>query len=481
MTIKTPGLLEKKMLLDGKWVSKKEKMKIYNPQDNNLIGTVPLADESDAEVALNAAVNGAETARLMPVHQRIEILRKVSEEIDSRIEELAKIIALEGIKTIQEARKEVERCAMTLRISSEEARRIKGETIPFDQQPGSENKIGYYTREPIGIIVAITPFNDPLNLVAHKIGPAIAGGNAVILKPHNETPFSALVLSEIFINAGLPKNVLQVLTGRGRVIGQKLIADDRVRMVSFTGGKEAGENIVRTAGLKKVSMELGSNAPTILMDDADLEHAIPSIVSGAYWAAGQNCLHVQRLFVHKKIYNDVVDQFTALAKKYSMGDKLANNTDMGPLINGKAADKVEKMVDEALKSGANLLIGGTRNGNFYSPTLIENVSPKSELSTEEVYGPVTVIESFTDFDAAIKRANETDYGLQAAIFTSNLNLAFKGISELKVGGVMVNDSTDYRIDAMPFGGNKKSGLGREGVHYTLMDMTEPKVSCFTLE
>ncbi|MGM8365994.1 aldehyde dehydrogenase family protein [Virgibacillus sp. W0181] len=473
--------LNKKMLLNGKWTSKEEEMEIRNPQDNSIIGTVPLADERDAEIALEAAVEGAETARLMPVHQRISILQKASEEIESRVEEFAKVIAMEGIKTIRESRKEVERCAATLRISSEEARQIKGETIPFDQQPGSENKVGYYTREPIGIIVAITPFNDPLNLVAHKVGPAIAGGNAIILKPHNETPFSALMLAEVFVNAGLPENVLQVLTGRGRVIGKKLITDERVRMVSFTGGRETGESIIKMAGLKKVSMELGSNAPTIVMNDADIDLAVPSTVSGAFWAAGQNCLHVQRLFVHEEIYGTFVDRFITMAKEYKVGDKMGEDTDMGPLINEKAAKKVEAIVNEALAEGANLLMGGTRDGNFYAPTLIENVPYHSELNSEEVYGPVTIIESFAHFNDAVKRANDVDYGLQAAIFTSSLDTAFKGMSELRVGGVMINDSTDYRIDAMPFGGTKGSGLGREGVHFTIMDMTEPKVSCFTLK
>ncbi|MDQ0247839.1 glyceraldehyde-3-phosphate dehydrogenase (NADP+) [Bacillus fengqiuensis] len=476
----TTEIMDKKMLLNGEWVSRDEYMEVRDPQDGKLVGTVPLANLDDVDIALEAAVRGSERAHSMPIHQRISILRKATEELENRVEEFARVIALEGIKTIREARKEVMRCVETLRISSEEARRIKGETIPFDQSPGSENKVGYYMREPVGIILAITPFNDPLNLVAHKIGPAIAGGNAIILKPHEETPLCALMLAEVLMNAGLPKGVLQVITGIGREIGEKLVTDSRVRMISFTGGQLTGEKIIKMAGLKKVSMELGSNAPTIIMNDADLDLAVPSCVSGAFWAAGQNCLHVQRLLVHSEIYDLFKERFISLSSSYQVGDKLDENTDMGPLINEEAAKRVEQSVNEALSNGANLLMGGNRNGNFYAPTLLENVPNNTRLSYEEIYGPVTIIESFTNFEDAINRANSVDYGLQAAIFTRNLETAFKGISDLKVGAVMINESTDYRIDAMPFGGTKGSGLGREGVYFTLMEMTEPKVSCFNI-
>src|SRR5699024_1549562 len=477
MASNTREVISKKMLLNGEWVTRQKQMEIRNPQDNRVIGKVPLASEEDAEKALNGAVQGAEIARLMPTHKKISILQKAAEEVDEYTEKFAQTIALEGIKTIREARKEVKRCVNTLRIASEEARQLTGETVPFDQMPGSEKKMGYYTREPVGVIAAITPFNDPLNLIAHKVAPAIAGGNAVILKPHNETPFSALMLAEVFVRVGLPKNVLKVLSGRGRVVGQKLITDERVQMISFTGGRSTGEDMIKMAVLKKASMELGSNAPTIIMEDADLELALPSVVSGAFAGAGQNCLHVQRLLVHESVYDTVSERFISMAQKYKVGDKLDESTDMGPLINEKAAIKVETMVNEALNKGAKLLMGGTREGNFYAPTLIANVPVDVDLNTEEIYGPVTVIESFNNFDQAITRANAVDYGLQAAIFTSNLDTAFRGIAELQVGGVMINDSTDYRIDAMPFGGTKGSGLGREGVHYTLLDMTNPKVSC----
>jgi glyceraldehyde-3-phosphate dehydrogenase (NADP+) len=469
-----------KMLLNGQWVDRKNCIEILNPQNGELVGTVPIANLEDVEVALESAVSASEVARTMPAHQRISILRKAADMVEVQKEDFARTIALEGIKTIREARKEVARCVETLRISSEEARRISGETIPFDQSMGSEDKIGYYVREPAGIIVAITPFNDPLNLVAHKVGPAIASGNAVILKPHSATPLSALMLAEVLVNAGLPKGVLQVLTGNGREIGPKLVSDPRVRMVSFTGGLSTGEKIIKMAGLKKVSMELGSNCPTIVMDDADLEYAVASSVSGAFWAAGQNCLHVQRIFVQSGIYEGFKESFIKLVKDYKVGDKLDESTDMGCLINEYEAKRVERTVNDALQSGANLLTGGEREGSFYTPTVIENVPKHSTLCQDEIYGPVTILEQFDNLDQAIERANSVNYGLQGAIFTHNMNAAFKAISKLKVGGVMVNESTDYRIDSMPFGGTKGSGLGREGVRFSIMEMTEPKVVCIKL-
>ena len=431
-------------------------------------------------VAIRAAEKGFEIARNLPTHERMAILNRAADYIAAHHEDYARTIAAEGIKTIREARKEVTRCIDTLRLSAEEARRISGETIPFDQRPDSNGRLGYYQREPIGIIGAITPFNDPLNLVAHKVGPAIAAGNAIIVKPDSKTPLSALRLGEAFDRAGIPAGVLQVISGAGREVGDVLVTDRRVRMISFTGGTEVGETIAHKAGLKKVGMELGSNCPVIVMDDADLELALESNVSGAFWAAGQNCLHVQRLLIHEDIYDDFVERFVAAAEAYQVGDKMDETTDMGPLINEAAAVRVKAMVDEALDAGATLLTGGERSGAFIAPTVLTDLPDSCALAREEVYGPVTIIYKFLSLDGAIARANCVDYGLQAGIFTNNLNVAFRAISELQVGGVMVNESTDYRIDAMPFGGKKGSGLGREGVHFAVEEMTEPKVVCLNL-
>jgi glyceraldehyde-3-phosphate dehydrogenase (NADP+) len=469
-----------KMLLNGEWVDGPEKSEIRNPQDNSLVDTVPRAGVEDMQQAIEAAARGAERSRELPVHQRMSILNRAADIIAERHEEYARTIALEGIKTIREARKEVTRCIDTLRVSAEEARRLDGETISFDQMPGSENRFGYYIREPIGIIGAITPFNDPLNLVAHKVGPAIAGGNAIIVKPDSKTPLSALKLAEAIHVAGVPAGVLQVITGPGREIGDVLVTDSRVRMISFTGGNPVGEAIARKAGLKKIGMELGSNSPVIVMPDTDLDLAVEANVSGAYWAAGQNCLHVQRLLVHNNIYDEFVSRFTAAAEAYTVGDKLDEATDMGPLIDEKEAIRVETMVNEAVEKGATVLTGGKRTGSFYAPTLLADVPDTAAISQEEIYGPVTVIYRFDTLGEAIERANNVSFGLQAGIFTQNLNTAFEASKRLHCSGVMINDSTDYRIDAMPFGGVKGSGLGREGIRFALEEMTEPKLVCFNL-
>ncbi len=469
-----------KMLLNGEWVDRSEKLEVRNPQDNSLIDTVPQGSAEDMKQAIDAAVVGAERARKMPVHQRMTILHKAADILAAEHETYARTIAQEGVKTIREARKEVTRCIETIRISAEEARRIKGETIPFDQMPGSENRLGYYFREPVGIIGAITPFNDPLNLVAHKVGPAIAGGNAIIVKPDSKTPLSALMLGKALHEAGLPPGVLQVIPGPGRKIGDVLVGDPRVRMISFTGGPNVGKAIMSKVGLKKVGMELGSNSPVIVMPDADLDLALAACVSGGFWAAGQNCLHTQRLLLHDEIYDEFAARFVTLAEAYKVGDKLDEATDIGPLINETEAIRVERMVNEAIEHGATLLTGGKRNGSFYDPTALDNLPESCELAQEEIYGPVVILYRFHTLDEAIQKANDVDYGLQAGIFTKDIQTAFQAAADLQCGGVMINDSTDYRIDDMPFGGVKGSGLGREGIRFALQEMTEPKVVCFNL-
>ncbi|WP_163183202.1 aldehyde dehydrogenase family protein [Neobacillus sedimentimangrovi] len=477
MTVQMRG---QKMLLGGQWVGRDEVIEVRDPQDNSLIDTVPAASKDDAILCIEEAKEGAKIAASIPVHERIRIIQSAANYIEENKEKFAYMISREGSKTIREAEKETARCIQTLRISAEEARRIQGETISFDQMPGSENRVGYYYRFPIGIIAAITPFNDPLNLVAHKVGPAIASGNAIIVKPASVTPLSALMLAEAFEQAGLPPKVLSVITGHGSEIGDILVTHPAIRMISFTGGVEAGENIIRKAGLKKISMELGSNSPVIVLDDADLEDAVESSISGAFWAAGQNCLGVQRIYVQEKIWDDFRDAFVTRTQEYRVGDKQLRETDMGPLINEKEAKRVEKMVNEAIEKGAVLLTGGKRNGAFYSPTVLTNVPDECKLAKEEIFGPVVLLYPISDLDEAIQKANSVEYGLQAGIFTKDIDKAQKAISQLDVGGIMINDSSDYRIDAMPFGGVKKSGLGREGIKFAIQEMTEPKVVCFKL-
>lgn len=469
-----------KMIIGGKWVDKKEKIDVVNPYDGKVVDTVPRGTAADVAEAVTIAQKGYEINRFLPVHKRISILKKTAELMQDRYDDLARTIATEGSKTIKEARKEVGRAINTITISAEEARRINGETIPFDSAVGSENRLGYYYRFPIGIIAAITPFNDPLNLVAHKLGPAVAGGNAVVLKPATVTPLSGLKLAECMLDAGLPGEIISVVTGHGSEIGDALVSDPRVRMISFTGGVEAGERIVKMAGLKKIGMELGSNSPVVVMDDCKIPEAVESCVSGAFWAVGQNCIGVQRIYIHKAIYEEFRNRFVERTKRYKTGYQLDEDTDMGPMITEADAVRTLAWVDEAVSGGAKVLTGGTRNGTLVQPTTLENVPAGCKLDCQEIFGPVVCLYPVEDLEEAVEKANSVNYGLHGAIFTQDLNNAFYAITRMDVGGIIVNDSTDYRVDLMPFGGIKNSGLGREGIKYALQEMTEPKVVCFNL-
>ncbi|WP_101842165.1 aldehyde dehydrogenase family protein [Halobacillus sp. Marseille-P3879] len=470
-----------KMLIGGKWVEGKKSVEVVNPQNNEPIATVPLASKDQMLEAVEAAERAYQTTTVWPTHERIAILTKVSNYMMEHAEDFAKVIASEGSKTINEARGEVKRAAQTIQISAEEARRINGETINFDQNEGSENRVGYYYRFPIGVVGAITPFNDPLNMVAHKIGPAIASGNAIVLKPATVTPLSALKLADAFVKAGLPEGFLSVVTGSGREIGNTLVQHPAVQMISFTGGPEAGEKITQKAGTKKLSMELGSNSPVIVLEDADLHDAVQSTVSGAFSAVGQNCIGVQRVYVQKSIYDTFLDTFVNRTSELNVGDKMDELTDMGPLISEKEALRVENWVNEAVGKGAVVEFGGKRKGAYYTPTILSNVPEDATIAKEEIFGPVVLIYPVDSLYEAVEKANDVNYGLQAGIFTSNINQAFYAIKHMNVGGIMINDSSDYRIDAMPFGGTKGSGIGREGIQFAIESMTEAKVVSFRLQ
>lgn len=473
-------LLTKKMLLAGEWVTREKKISVENPQNGEIIAQIPVANKEDALFAIEEGVKGAKIASRLSVFERMSILNRAANWIEERKQLFAQTISLEGSKTIREARKEVKRCIQTIRISAEETRRLHGKTLSFDQMEGNENRIGYYQRLPIGLIVAITPFNDPLNLVAHKLGPAIAAGNAIIIKPSTVTPLSALLLAEAFEQAGLPKKVLSVLPGHSSEIGDVLVSHPAVRMISFTGGYEAGKEIASKAGVKKLSMELGSNSPCIVLKDAEIKEAVESIVSGAFWAAGQNCIGVQRVYIEEELYADFEEAIVYRTSQLQIGDKFSEKTDMGPLITKKEAIRIENLVDEAISNGAHCLCGGKREGTYYLPTILTNVDAESKIAKEELFGPVVILDSVKNLSEAIKKSNDVSYGLQAGIFTKNLDLAFRAIKELEYGGIMVNDSSDFRIDAMPFGGMKQSGIGREGVEFSIQEMTELKVICFRL-
>lgn len=451
-------------------------MTVRNPFDGTKVGEVVDMPASSATTIIDTALLGASIARNLPRHERARILEKTALAVDADKEGFARLIVAESGKTLKQARKEVLRCINTLKLSSEEAKRNAGEVIAFDAYVGSESRQGWFTREPLGVIVAITPYNDPLNLVVHKLGPAIAGGNAVVLKPSELTPLSAIKLVDCLIQAGLPAPVVSVATG-GAALGKALVAHRAVRMVSFTGGFATGEQISRIAGLKKLAMDLGGNAPVIVMADCAVSDAVEACVSGAFWAAGQNCIGTQRILIEAPVYEAFKKGFVDKTRALVVGDPANERTDVGPMISEAVAKRSETLVNQAMDHGATLLFGNVRNGSLYSPTVLENVDHDCSLWCEEVFSPVVILQSVGSLDEALTLANEPEYSLHAGIFTSNLNVALCAAKRLEAGGVMINDSSDYRFDAMPFGGSKYGSMGREGVRFAYEEMTQPKVIC----
>ncbi|WP_166360612.1 aldehyde dehydrogenase family protein [Pseudomonas akapageensis] len=449
---------------------------VLNPFDGSVVGTVPEMCAAHVPHLLAQGRSGAQVCAGLPRYRRAQILEQAARNIERDAGSFARLIVDEAGKTIRQAEKEVKRCINTLKLSAEEAKRNAGEVVPFDAYEGSESRQGWFSREPLGLIVAITPYNDPLNLVAHKLGPAIAGGNAVILKPSELAPLSAIKLVACLVDAGLPASVVTVATG-GAELGKALVAAREVRMISFTGGFVTGEHIARGAGLKKLAMDLGGNAPVIVLDDCDLQSTVESCVSGAFWAAGQNCIGTQRLLIQASIYEVFRDKFVALSKTLIAGNPAASSTDIGPMITVQAAQNAEAVVSEALQQGARLLCGHQREGACYTATVLEKVDHASRLWRNEVFAPVVVLEPFDTFDEAIALANEPEYSLHAGIFTNDLGKALSAARRIDAGGVMINDSSDYRFDAMPFGGSKYGSLGREGVRFAYEEMTQPKVVC----
>ncbi|MGO8092892.1 aldehyde dehydrogenase family protein [Rhizobium leguminosarum] len=451
---------------------------VSNPFDGSLVGVVSETSADAVNLLLERANRGAKIARSLPRHQRSAILEKSAATVEAREEEFALLIVREAGKTITQARKEVTRCVNTLKLSAEEAKRNAGEVIPFDAYAGSESRQGWYTREPLGIITAITPYNDPLNLVAHKLGPAIAGGNAILLKPSELTPLSAIKLAGVLIESGLPEEVITVAVG-GADVGKALASAKEVRMISFTGGFATGEAIAKSAGIKKLAMDLGGNAPVIVMENSDVDAAVEDCVSGAFWAAGQNCIGTQRILVQRPVYERFKTAFVTQTLELRTGDPMEADTDMGPMITEKAVNRAAAMVERAIAAGAALLCGHKPSGTLYPPTILENVPATCDVLNEEVFAPVVILQPFDELDEAIQLANNPEYSLHAGIFTNDLADALDAAKRIDAGGIMINQSSDYRFDAMPFGGFKYGSMGREGVRFAYEDMTQPKVICIT--
>jgi glyceraldehyde-3-phosphate dehydrogenase (NADP+) len=467
------------MIIGGERVGSAD-LEVTSPFDGSVVDTVPKATAKDVDRALTLAVKGAERMRKLTGYERYVFLNKAAQLLAQRVDEFGETITREEGKILAEARFEASRAVETFALSAEEAKRIAGQMIPLDGAPGVSNKLGFTLRVPCGVVVAITPFNFPLNLVAHKVGPALAAGNAVVIKPASDTPLTALKLTELLLEAGAPPDSVSCITGPGGELSQALCADRRVRKITFTGSYDVGAAICHTAGMKKVTMELGSNAPLIVMDDADLEKVAAATVATGYANAGQVCISAQRVLVDRKVYGDYLDCLKTKVSALTTGNPLKPETKMGPMIRTRDAERVHAWINEAVHQGARLVTGGGRQGAIVQPTIVADVQPDMKISRDELFGPAVGVAPFADIDEAIAKANDSRYGLSAAIFTENIGRAMKFIREVESGNLHVNWGTVWRADMMPYGGLKDSGMGKEGPVHAIREMTEEKLVVFHL-
>jgi glyceraldehyde-3-phosphate dehydrogenase (NADP+) len=436
---------------------------------------VPRATAADVDRALATLVEGARAMRALSAYQRSGILDRAAQLMTERVEDFARTISQEEGKVLAESRVEARRAAEVMAISAEEARRLSGAMIPLDGSPNGQGKIGFTIRVPCGVVASITPFNFPLNLITHKVGPAIAGGNSVIIKPASDTPLSALKFTEVLLEAGLPEAAVACLTGPGGALGKAICSDDRVRKISFTGSYEVGDAICRAAGMKKVTMELGSNSPVIIMDDADLDQAAAAVALTGYANAGQVCISAQRILTDRKVGADFLDALKPKVEALTVGNQLDESTKMGPMVRESDAIRVAQWIDEAVAGGAQLITGGRRDGTRYQPTILDEVDPEMRVSKDELFGPAVAMTRFDDIDEAIAMANRTTFGLAAGIFTQDIDRAMKFAQQVDAGNLNINWASQWRADPMPYGGLKHSGMGKEGPRYALREMTEEKM------
>ncbi|MEC9310042.1 MAG: aldehyde dehydrogenase family protein [Chloroflexota bacterium] len=467
-----------KMYIGCQWVDREDSITVLNPFDQSIIDTVPRGTAADVETAISSAAKGAEIMAKIPSYERYMILRRAADLMAERSEDLAQTITNEEGKVIAEGRGEVQRAIQTITLSSEEAKRLHGETVPLDGVPGNTGQFGFTIRVPVGIVAAISPFNFPLNLVCHKVGPAIAAGNAVVLKPAGDTPLSGLKLTEILLEAGLPAEAIQCITGSGAEIGDAITGDRRVRKITFTGSMEVGDQICRNAGIKKVTMELGANCPLIVMSDADIEKVASATVASGFANAGQVCISTQRVFADRNIYADFLDALKAPTDAFRAGNPMDETIKMGPMIRETDAIRVGSWISEAVDQGARIITGGDREGTLHAPTVVADVRPDMRMSREELFGPAVAVSSFDNIDDAIAMANDSRFGLSAGIFTQNVDWAMRFAREVQSGNVHINSSPQWRADIMPYGGLKDSGMGKEGPSYAIEEMTELKMVVF---
>ena len=471
----TAGTKPHPIFLAGRWVESDDPLVVTNPANpDEPAGATFNASEAQYEEAVEAAVAAFEVTRTLPAYERGAILRNISAGIKARREELGKIMAREAGKPIRDALIEVDRAVITFRLGAEEAERMVGETIPLDLMPASKGRVGITRRFPIGPIAAISPFNFPLNLAAHKLSPAIASGNTIVLKPPSKDPLTMLTVAEIIEEAGPPAGSVSILP-MTRELGDKMVADERFKLLTFTGSPSVGWRMKERAGKKKVVLELGGNAGVIVDKSADLDWAVRRLLVGAFTYAGQVCISVQRMFVHDDIWDELMKRFVEGAKSIKVGDPLDPETELGPMVDSAAAERTQRWVDEAVAMGGKVLLGGKADGNFFPPTILTDVPPQAQVCSNEAFAPLAVAFRFKDFGDAIKQVNDSMFGLQTGVFTNDLANSWRAFNELEVGGVIVNDVPTYRIDHMPYGGVKDSGLGREGLRWAIEDMTEVRI------
>ena len=468
---------EGKLFIDGEWKTSIRGVveEVRSPYNNEVVGISAVASLADVELALSSAVKGAEVWRRTPAHQRFAVMMKAAELADSRVEEMAQLISSENGKSLLESRGEAGRSGEIIRLAAFEGAQLYGSSLPLDANKGTGlDKIGFTLHQPVGVVVAITPFNYPALLVLHKLAPALASGNSVVLKPARATPLTALALTQCFIDAGLPAGVLNVVTGSGDELGSALCSDSRVRKISFTGSTSIGTRITQIAGVKKLSLELGASSPVIVLADADLELATRAVALGGYINAGQVCISVQRVIVDKKIKGDFLDALKSRVEAISVGDPKGEGIDVGTMINSKEADRVVTSIRSAVDEGARLITGAEINGTVITPAIIADVNPRASIAQDELFGPAVVVSDANSLEEALEYANNTPYGLGSGIFTKDIDSAIRASREIDSGIIHINWTPLWMADLMPYGGLKSSGVGKEGVRSAVEEMTEVK-------
>lgn len=469
---------EYRFLVGGEWRTNPDPLEIRFPYTGDVVALVHRAGPRDLDEAAEIAAGAFEITRKMSAEKRSRILSSLAERIEDQADALTETLVLEGGKTHRFAALEVQRAAMTLRTSAEEARRIGGEVIPLDWTRDAEGRFGITRRFPAGPVLGITPFNFPLNLACHKLGPAVAAGNPLILKPASSTPVSALLLADMALGAGLPPETLSVLPCPGD-IAERLVENQRIAVLSFTGSPEVGWPLKEKAVTKKVTLELGGNAGVILHSDGPLDHATSRIVTGGFTNAGQVCISVQRVFLHTEIYTAALSLIRQKTDALRTGDPREETTDVGPMISAAAAERAQQLVEDAVQGGARLLCGGTHTGSLFLPTILTDTEPGMRVECEEAFAPVITVTRYEDFDEALAAAGRSAYGLQLGVFTRDISRILRAFEDSRVGGVVINDIPTFRVDHMPYGGVKGSGTGKEGPRYAIREMTDERLLILT--